>query len=82
MELLTTSQQTLVNLAILLDCAIIIDGDRNHPTGKSTLCAELKKQGAHAVETWELEEGGVRLPAEGNHVTLLIQLNRPFSESV
>ncbi|MCI9273748.1 MAG: hypothetical protein HFE39_07310 [Clostridiales bacterium] len=82
MRLLTTAQQALVALAIQHGCTIIIDGDRNYPTGKSTLCEELKKQGAHAVETWELEEGGVRLPAEGNHVTLLIQLNRPLSESV
>lgn len=54
--------------------AVVIDG-LHGPTGKSTLCENLKSMGVNAVEQWEFEEGGKSLDESKNHLCLLVKLN-------
>lgn len=56
------------------DLPVIIDGLRNRPTGKSTLCDQLRAEGRTAYEQWELEQGDVVLNADAYLVLKLDQI--------
>lgn len=75
---LNDAQQALVLAAIQTGAPIVIDGDRSQPTGKSTLCAELRALGAKAREAWEPEEGMIEPDndSDRNSVAVVIRLNK------
>lgn len=76
--------KALLTFGIRNRVPIVVDGDRTKPTGKSTLCALLRRVGAEAYESWELEEG-VKKPDQdgaGNYGCIKIQLNQALSDEV
>lgn len=79
-QLLTRAQEAVVEQAIPAGVPIIVDGVHG-PTGKTTLCDELRRRGANAWEPWEVEEGFV-VPDifDGeNTVFLTVRLNKPLA---
>lgn len=77
---LTKAQQAVVEQAIHAGVPIIVDGVHG-PTGKTTLCDELRRRGANAWEPWEVDEG-LYSPNRGdgeNTLALTIRLNRPLA---
>lgn len=80
--LLTPNQERLIQCAIETGAVIIVDGQHT-PTGKTTLCDELRRRGAIVWEPWEVEEGMVKPDSmDGkNTVFLTVRLNRPLDYS-
>ena len=80
--LLTPNQERLIQCAIETGAVIIVDGQHS-PTGKTTLCDELRHRGAIVWEPWEVEEGVVEPDSmDGkNTVFLTVRLNRPLDYS-
>ena len=78
-QLLTQTQEAVVAQAIHAGAKIIVDGVPG-PTGKTTLCDELRRRGATVWEPWEVAEGLYRPDSEAgrNTLTLTIRLNRPL----
>lgn len=79
-QLLTRAQEAVVEQAIHAGVPIIVDGVHG-PTGKTTLCDELRRRGANAWEPWEVDEG-LYGPSGGegeNTLALTIRLNRPLA---
>ena len=77
---LTPVQERLIQCAIETGTAIIVDGQHG-PTGKTTLCDELRRRGAVVWEPWEAEEGVVEPDSmDGkNTVFLTVRLNKPLA---
>lgn len=80
--LLEPDQERLIQCAIETGAVIIVDGQRG-PTGKTSLCDELRRRGAVVWEPWEVEEGMVEPDSmDGkNTVFLTVRLNRPLDYS-
>lgn len=55
--------------AVQTGLTVVIDGKQG-PTGKTTLCNELNKNGIHAVERWEMEQ------SDNNAAYIVITLNK------
>ena len=79
-SLLTPNQERLIQCAIEMGVVIIVDGQHS-PTGKTTLCDELRHRGAIVWEPWEVEEGVVEPDSmDGkNTVFLTVRLNKPLA---
>ena len=64
---------------------VIIGGNRNYATGKSSLCSQLRESGCNAYEEWELEEGQTvdgkptPKPDRENTLFLTIRLDKELS---
>lgn len=54
---------------------ILIDGPHG-PTGKSTLCMMLRREGIEAYEQWEFDEG---IAERRNCPYLLLYIDKPIS---
>lgn len=80
--LLTPNQERLIQCAIETGAVIIVDGQHD-PTGKTSLCDDLRRRGAVVWEPWEVEEGVVEPDGmDGkNTVFLTVRLNRPLDYS-
>ncbi len=77
--ILTPDQERLIQCAVETGAAIIIDG-MHGPTGKTTLCDELRRRGAVVWEPWEVDEGVIEPDSKDgqNTVFLTVRLNRPL----
>ena len=79
-QLLTKAQEAVVEQAVRAGVPIIVDGVHG-PTGKTTLCDELRRRGANAWEPWEVDEG-LYSPNRGegeNTLALTVRLNKPLA---
>ena len=76
-SILTPEQKRLINAAIDAGVPILITGEPG-PTGKTTLCDELRRRGAVAWEPWEVDEGVIEPDdiAGENSMLLTVRLNK------